>query len=331
MKENIRFINTFYLVYVIYISTLFRRQLLSIRFCPGFKKYDMECESHLKCNAAEKTLFIVNGYTIKECSQCGHRYTKIDDLKNHLNEVYSDEYFFEGKAGYPDYLAEKELLIKAGNRYAKIISNYMTPGKLLDVGCAAGFIMKGFEDEGWECEGIEPNLTMVSYGRNVMNMNIFNGSLEEFTYTSKYDLICLIEVIGHFYDLKKATLNILNLLNDDGYVLVESWNMKSFAAKVLGKRWHEYSPPSVLNWFSDNTLTHLFENIGLKMVAKGYPQKTINVEHALSLLEEKLPEFGFKKKLFKMTAALAGRLTVIYPLHDLNWYLFKKTPSGITA
>jgi 2-polyprenyl-3-methyl-5-hydroxy-6-metoxy-1,4-benzoquinol methylase len=291
----------------------------------------MKCDSHLNCNAGDKTLFIVNGYTVKECRQCGHRFTKVDDLKNHLNQVYSDDYFFEGKAGYPDYLAEKDILIKAGKRYAKLISNYMTLGKLLDVGCAAGFIMKGFEDSGWECVGIEPNRTMASYGRNVLNLKINSGSLEEFNDGTKYDLICLIEVIGHFYDLEKATHNILKLLNVGGFVLVESWNMKSFVAKVLGKRWHEYSPPSVLNWFSDNTLIDLFKNIGMEIVAKGYPIKKINLEHAVSLLEEKLPEFGFKKKLFKMTAALAGRLTVIYPLHDLNWYLFKKTPSGNTA
>jgi len=291
----------------------------------------MKCESHLNCGSGEKTLFIVDGYPIKECISCGHRYTTIDDLKNHVKQVYSDDYFFDGKAGYPNYIKEKDLLIKAGKRYAQIISKFTKPGRLLDVGCAAGFIMKGFKEAGWDCDGIEPNETMASYGRSEMNLNIFTTSLEEFKANSKYDLICLIEVIGHFHDLQKATNNISTLLSEGGHVLIESWNMNSIVAKLLGKRWHEYSPPSVLNWFSDSTLSQLFEKIGFQFIAKGYPQKQINVEHAMALLEEKLPRFVFKEQLFNSTISFAGKLTVNYPLHDLKWYLFRKRSSVPTV
>jgi hypothetical protein len=30
----------------------------------------MECESHLKCGYVGKILFIVDGYPIKECTEC---------------------------------------------------------------------------------------------------------------------------------------------------------------------------------------------------------------------------------------------------------------------
>lgn len=282
------------------------------------------CASILNCREERVALFTKKQYKIFECLKCRHCFAEVKDLENHVTQVYSDEYFFEGKAGYPNYLDQKDLLYDYGKRYAKIISKYKKPGKVLDTGCAAGFILKGFEDFGWKGFGIEPNKTMVSYGRNELNLNISNGSLETYESQEKFDLITMIQVIGHFYDLDKAMLKLCNLLKEDGIVLVESWNMKSGIAKLMGRNWHEYSPPSVMQWFSDETLTCLFEHYGFKLITKGYPHKKININHALSLIEEKSFNFFFKKNLFGFLNKLFGKYNINYPLLDLKWYVFAK-------
>jgi len=48
-----------------------------------------------------------------------------------------------------------------------------TREKVLDIGCAAGFILKGFEDSGWICRGIEPNETMAKAMRHAGPSPIF--------------------------------------------------------------------------------------------------------------------------------------------------------------
>lgn len=282
------------------------------------------CNSILNCSEDRIFLFNKNNHKILECRKCRHRFTEVKDLENHVEQVYSDEYFFEGKTGYPNYLKQKELLYSYGKRYAKIISEYVKPGKLLDTGCAAGFILKGFEDQGWKGHGIEPNETMVRYGRDELNLNITTGSLETFESSEKFDLINIIQVIGHFYDLNKAILKLDDLLNENGVVLVESWNMKSITAKFTGKNWHEYSPPSVVHYFSDETLTNLFVYYNFKLIAKGYPPKKINIQHGLSLIEEKCCNFVFKKKLFDSLNKLFGKYNLNYPFFDLKWYLFSR-------
>ena len=282
------------------------------------------CKSTADCKE-EKMFFIKkNNFSIIECKKCGSRYTEIYEVENHVAEIYSDEYFFEGKDGYPNYLNEKDILYNYGNRYAKIIAQHSNPGKVLDTGCAAGFILKGFVDRGWEGYGIEPNDTMASYGRNELNLNISTGTLENYESPEKFDLINMIQVIGHFYDLDKAMLKVSGLLNKDGLVLVESWNMKSNIARLLGRHWHEYSPPSVIQWFSDETLTELFRYYGFELISKGYPPKKINVEHALSLVEGKLFNFFFKKRLFSVFNHLFGKFNINYPPLDLKWYIFRK-------
>ena len=78
-----------------------------------------------------------------------------------------------------------------------------------------------------------------------MNLNITTGSLETYQSFQQFDLVNLIRVIGHFYDIDTALIKLSGLVKQNGLVLVESWNMKSTIAKVMGKNWHEYSPPSV--------------------------------------------------------------------------------------
>lgn len=282
------------------------------------------CSSFASCQEEKKLLLVKKGFPIKECTHCGHRFTQLKEMEGHLDKVYSDEYFFGGKDGYPGYLHEKDLLLKSGLNYAKIISKYTKPGKLLDVGCAAGFIMKGFEQSGWDCYGVEPNNTMAEYGRKELNLKIQTGSLEDYTTDIKFDLVNLIQVVGSLYNPDKSLSIINSLLNKDGLVLVESWNMKSIAARIAGKYWHEYCPPSVITWFSDKTLSQMFEYYGFQLHAIGRPVKKININHGLSLFDESTPNLPLKKSVLKLLSKAIGKYNMRYPAVDLKWYLFKK-------
>jgi SAM-dependent methyltransferase len=283
------------------------------------------CASIISCSEPKRVVFEKKGFRIKECEQCGHRFLPIENSKSHLSDNYSDDYFFNGGDGYPNYLDQKEILLGYGVRYAKIISKYTKPGKILDVGSAAGFILKGFEQAGWECSGTEPNDTMAAYGRNELGLNIATGGLETYKATTKFDLVSMIQVIGHFYDIDVSLRNVADLLNDNGLVLVESWNMKSMFARILGSRWHEYSPPSVVHWFSDETLVKLFNYYGFELIDKGYPAKKINVKHTISFIESRLPGSSVKRKFLIFLERIFGKVNLIYPPLDIKWYLFRKS------
>ena len=127
------------------------------------------------------------------------------------------------------------------------------------------------------------------------NLNVKTGNIETFSSEENFDLVSMIQVIGHVYDLDIALQSVNLLLKPQGLVLVESWNMNSAIARVMGKRWHEYSPPSVAHWYSDETLTQFFNYYGFKLVSKGYPVKKISMEHAFSFLEGKTSSPMLKK------------------------------------
>ena len=277
------------------------------------------------CNNSNTRLkFLKNEYRILYCMGCNHVFTDFMPTSTELNQIYSDDYFFKGGAGYDDYTLEKEMLIKRGEYYAKKIDHLVVPGKVLDVGAAAGFILKGFENKGWQGIGIEPNHSMVEYGKDKVGVNIKTGSIETVKLKDTFDLVILIQVAAHIYDLHKSMRRINSFLKPGGHVLIETWNKDSLTAKVFGRNWHEYSPPGTLNYFSKKTLNQLMLKHSFYKVSEGTPKKSIHSKHAKSLIKHKLLESKGLKWATPLTSLIPGNMIIPYPSEDLFWTLYKK-------
>jgi SAM-dependent methyltransferase len=268
--------------------------------------------------------FQVNGYYILACESCEHQSAELTSVADHVASVYTDTYFFGGGAGYTDYLAESELLINHGRRYAKLLSRYTKPGLMLDVGAAAGFLLKGFVDGGWKGVGIEPNARMAGHARTELGLSVDVASLETLETDKRFDLITMIQVIGHFVDVRQAFELASKHLAPSGVLLVESWDRESWTTRLFGKRWHEYSPPSVLHWFSRDGLQQLGLRCNLHVIASGRPTKWLNGAHARSLLNHKLEASWLGRPLTFLTRLIPSRMPIPYPSEDLLWILFQK-------
>ncbi len=207
---------------------------------------------------------------------------------------------------------------KRGRDYAKILAKHApNKGKILDVGAAAGFILRGLTDENWRGIGLEPNETVARFGREKLNLDIRRGSLETFETTEKFDLVSMIQVAAHFYEPRRAFEKAFDLLNENGFLLIETWNVDSISARVFGKNWHEYSPPSVLQFYSEKVLTAFLRSVGFEKIAGGRPSKKISGAHAKSLLKHKIGD----NLLLKL---IPDKINFPYPSEDLFWALYRK-------
>ena len=279
------------------------------------------------CGAATRPHFQKHGYTIVECSHCGHQAADLALVADHVAQVYGDHYFAGGGDGYPDYLAEADLLIAHGKRYGALLAQHMAPGRVLDIGAAAGFLLQGLQQAGWSGVGLEPNARMVAHGREHFGLEMVVGELEQYggnKPTEQFDLVSMIQVIGHFHDLPCALAQAARLTKTGGFWLIESWDRSSWPARMLGEQWHEYSPPSVLHWFTASELIELAATHGFQVVAQGQPQKWINAAHAKSLLRYKLTAAPGYRFLDHLMTFIPDTLALPYPAFDLCWLLLQK-------
>ena len=273
------------------------------------------------CGGRGVPLFEAHGCAILGCTECRHRFAFPSEASDHVARVYGDDYFFGGGAGYADYLREAGLLRERGAAYARLLRQRLGFGSVLDVGAAAGFVLEGFLSEGWTGRGVEPNARMCTIANERLGPLVDAGTLETHETVDRFDLVSMIQVVAHFPDPRQALSRAARLTRPGGYWLIETWDRDSWTARAFGRHWHEYSPPSVLQWFSRGSLRRLAESLGFREVANGRPRRWIELAHARSLLEHKLGGGALRHALLPLRLVPAW-LRVPYPGDDLFWALF---------
>jgi SAM-dependent methyltransferase len=280
----------------------------------------MTCEA---CSGEASPFLQVSGVWYYRCHACGLTQLPRDADEASTAEIYGDDYFYGGGAGYPNYPAESAILREHGRWYARTFSRFIAAGRLLDVGGAAGYIAQGFRDFGWRPTVRDPNERMLSIADS-LGEQTSAGTLETFTAAQRFDLVVMIQVIEHLYDLKKAVTAAAAATNPGGYLLVETWNGESLIARVLKTQWHQYSPPSVRRVFSPGSLGRALAEYGYRRVAIGRPQKWISGSHAKSLL---LYKAAGANAVIRMASAavrlVPDTLRLPYPAEDLFWALYR--------
>lgn len=265
-----------------------------------------------------------HGWTIWACGDCGHRFVPVDDPEAHVAAVYGDGYFVGGGAGYPDYQAEAAVLRGHGARYGDILRRHLDGGHVLDVGAAAGYVLEGITSRGFTGEGLEPNATMVALARErglVMHHGAL-GSHEE--PGAAYDVVSMIQVVAHLPDLHEALRRAAAATLPGGYWLIETSDRASPRARRMGDRWHLYSPPSVVHWFTQVSITEVCSAFGFELVDTGRPVKKVGAAHAKEAVRYQLAEAGVPAALTAPLRLVPDRLTLRYPAGDLMWLLFRR-------
>jgi SAM-dependent methyltransferase len=276
------------------------------------------------CTGSTTLLFFIRGIPIRRCTSCGHGFADYRADGRHVADIYGDDYFIGGGPGYRNYLSEAELLRQQGRCYGALLDRFAPQGLVLDVGSAAGFLGAGMRDTGWGVTGLEPNRRMASYAANSLGLSMRTGELETLDLVAAYDVVSMIQVVAHFHNPRRAFAAAARATRPHGHWLIEGWAADSGVARLLGRKWHVYNPPSVLNYFTRKSLDLLAAEFGFVRIASGRPRKRITASHAAALFEF----LGSRSMLLRVAAKLADRLPpsfeLSYPGDDIFWAIYEK-------
>jgi len=256
---------------------------------------------------------IIKDCKIYQCEHCQHQFIK---ETADYEKIYNDSYFNGAEGGYPNYLENADQLIIQGQWYANLLKKYIKPGHLLDVGAASGHILKGFTENGWTGVGLEPNKTMVDYGRKVLGLTMVNEGIETFETKEKFDLVTVIQVISHLSGINVAIEKAAEMTKPGGLLLIETWRRDSLVYRLSGMHWHEYNPPSVRHWFLRKNVDLLVSKYGYSEISHGMRIKKIKGNFSKSMFQHPLLRW--------MTAIIPNQINIPYPGDDLFWSLYEK-------
>jgi 2-polyprenyl-3-methyl-5-hydroxy-6-metoxy-1,4-benzoquinol methylase len=199
----------------------------------------------------------------------------------------------------------------------------MTDSKktLLDVGAASGIFLDLAREQGYDITGIEPSLYLVKEGEERYGLQLFAGTIEEYLQRfsgQKFSVITLLDIIEHTVEPDTFMKHVGELLEDGGILVIVTPDIKSFAARVLGKRWWHFRIAHI-NFFNLKSLGYLLDRHHYEMVLK---KKYVWNFSLFYLVTRIFPSLSHKKSLQKRLKRLHLKL----PLFD-SWEIYARKRS----
>lgn len=269
--------------------------------------------------AAWDPLYEKRGHAYVECRDCG--LARLDPVPDpaEARSLYDRGYFTgEVEGGYPDYVGDAAVHRRnAAARMRRIERAWGgPPGRLLDVGCAVGFVLEAARDRGWETVGVEASDFAADWARRRLGLDV-RGDLESVgRREGGFDVVTFFQVVEHLADPAATVREAVRLLRPGGIVMVESWDRDAWVARASGRHWQQITPPTVIYLLSRETTAGLLERCGLDVTGASRSAKWVSVGHVTRLLGDKHPGlFGAVADWIEDTAV--ARLSVPYALGDL--------------
>lgn len=192
-------------------------------------------------------------FRIVECNDCSHQFVDpMPNLENSYHDVVD-----------PKYLASRPQRIRTSRQLIKRLSSLGASGKLLDIGCNAGFFLdeacKTFEVEGLE---LSSWASEIAARRHIVH----NVPLQHLHGERCFDVVSLLGVIEHLPDPVRELVEIERLIKRNGLIVIFTGTRDSILPRLLGKKWWWYQGMH-LQYFTNRSLELLLARFNFEVVA----------------------------------------------------------------
>jgi SAM-dependent methyltransferase len=183
--------------------------------------------------------------------------------------VYGERYF-AGRdlgPGYDDYGALEVALRHNFARRVRALGPPRSGARLLDLGPAFGYAVDEARRAGWWATGLEVSRAAATRAAVVAGAGgIAVGDAQRAPFAAaSFDAITLWDVLEHLPDPHAAVAEVARLLRPGGRLALTTGDVGSLAARVTGARWHLYSIPEHLFFYSRESLRRLLAAHGLRV------------------------------------------------------------------
>ena len=221
-----------------------------------------------------RSQFREGSHEVRRCDVCGFVWVspRLDD--GELLALYNSERYWRSDSprtvGYGDYRGDVELYMRTfRRRLGRALRDGPSGGRALDVGCGAGYCLAVLAERGFDVYGVEVSATIArEAAARVGAEHVHVGTLETSPHSpDSFDLVTMWDVVEHVVDPRALLERARQLLRPDGLLVVETQNVNSLFARLLGRRWHHYKHDEHLSHFAPATISRLLQETGFRVEA----------------------------------------------------------------
>lgn len=264
-------------------------------------------------------------FRIRKCESCSIVFLDHHPDPDMLRAFYSEEYFRAGgdDRGYESYADCEPFLTKTFRNRVARLHRHVPGGNVLDIGCGYGFFLKCLDDR-FKGIGLDISEHAVRVAREESGVEAGVGPLTRSAFpVDHFSLVTMWDVIEHLPD-PRDTLDIVHgVLKDDGVLALTTGNVESVAARVSGKRWHLFTLPDHLWFFSRRTLTDLLEKVGFRVVEIRNEWSYYSVDYLIERAAKTLVRSRSLTRRMPLKSVLR-RATIPFTLFDVLYVVCRK-------
>ena len=170
--------------------------------------------------------------------------------------------------------------IASGEALAAFAESYLgRPGRMLEIGCGRGELLRGAANRKWVVKGIEMTPAFAEFACGEYGVEVECTPVEEATSLAEpYNVILLAAILEHLYTPVETLLRVRRSLQPGGLIFLDVPNECSLMARlgnaymrVRGRDWAvnlspSFSPYHVVG-FCPTSLRHLLKATGFQPVA----------------------------------------------------------------
>lgn len=275
-------------------------------------------------NESTSHLFQKNKFYVNVCSKCTLVF--ISNPPADTGIIYDQSYFWGGSknGGYVNYEEEKQAMRSVFEDYLTRINKYTETGNMLDVGAATGFFLRVARDRGWNVAGVEISPQASAEAQN-KGIKMHTGSLETSTFPNSYfDCITMFDLIEHVTNPHAVIKKTSEILKTNGLLVINTPNIGSLYARVLGKQWHLLCPPEHLILFNKKSIETLLTTYGFKILWFGNIGKTFTIQYIIHQAIHWIPALKYLFKLIPLEKTFLGKISIPLNLHDNMFLIAQK-------
>lgn len=279
------------------------------------------------------------GFTIVRCPRCKVLRVSPRLTTSGLKAYYGPDYWQSGDSverGYFDYRGDEANIRRTfQRRWQWLARDLPSAGRLLDLGCACGFLLDTARSAGWDVSGVEwsehirihaPAAVRSCIAANLADLRLADASL---------DCVTAWDYLEHSQDPRQELEAWARLLKPGGWMSLIVPDAGSWLARLLGSRWEEFKKPREhLYFFTGSQLKRLLAALGLRVMRRRYEGKYASLKFAFSRFK---PGDGLlhgaSRLAWKLTQTMGWENSVAYinPHDKLHLLARKEAPSPSQA
>ncbi len=214
-------------------------------------------------------------FQIVECADCGVLQTLPEMSEDDLAKFYPNDYW----GGEP---SEKWIQSSQSDKTDFVKRCHLEGGRILDVGCGAGFFLQALSEKKWLRYGVEIGVEAASAAANILGSeNIFKGTLVEAKFEGAFfDVVAFWSALEHTNAPRANLIEARRILKPGGTIIVQVPNAASYQAEIFKGDWFALDAPRHRYHFNLQTLKRVLEDTGFEIYLSTFHSKVHN-SHAL--------------------------------------------------